>query len=117
MDNIKISARFKLIGGIMYSEKDQNSEPLHYDVNTMDFYDKKKSKKETVKFKTSRCKPCIQTISMSMEAYQYMMSTPTDNISANHWKRMSENQRIAEHLKETQYDLDAISFEFTVFED
>ena len=117
MDNIKISASFKLKGSIMYSEKDQNREPLHYDVNTMDFYDKKKSKKETIKFKTSRCKPCIQTISMSMEAYQYMMSTPTSNISTNHWKRISENQRIAEHLKETQHDLDAISFEFTVFED
>ena len=117
MDNIKISASFKLRGGIMYSEKDQNGEPLHYDVNTMDFYDRKKGKKETVKFKTSRCKPCIQTINMSMEAYQYMISTPTGNISANHWKRMSENQRIAEHLKEAQHDLDAINFEFVVFED
>ena len=116
MDNIKISASFKLKGGIMYSEKDQKGEPLHYDVNTMDLYDKKKGKTETVKFKTSRCKPCIQTISMSIESYQYMMSTPTDNISANHWKRMSENQRIAEHLKEIQHDLDAISFEFTVFD-
>ena len=117
MDNIKISASFKLRGGIMYSEKDQNGEPLHYDVNTMDFYDRKKGKKETVKFKISRCKPCIQTINMSMEAYQYMISTPTSNISTNHWKRMSENQRIAEHLKETQHDLDAINFEFIVFED
>ena len=117
MDNIKISASFKLRGGIMYSEKDQNGEPLHYDVNTMDFYDRKNGKKETVKFKTSRCKPCIQTINMSMEAYQYMISTPTSNISTNHWKRMSENQRIAEHLKETQHDLDAINFEFIVFED
>ena len=52
-----------------------------------------------------------------MEAYQYMISTPTNNISTNHWKRMSDNQRIAEHLKETQHDLGAISFEFTVFED
>ena len=54
---------------------------------------------------------------MSMEAYQYMMSTPTSNISINHWKRISENQRIAEHLKETQHDLGAISFEFTIFND
>ena len=52
-----------------------------------------------------------------METYKYMMSTPIDNISANHWKRMSENQRITEHLKEIQHDLDATSFEFTVFND
>ena len=89
----------------MYSEKDQKGEPLYYNINTMDLYDKKKGKTETVKFKTSRCKPCIQTISMSIESYQYMMSTPTNNISANHWKRMSENQRIAEHLKEKGFEV------------
>ena len=67
--------------------------------------------------RNSNYKPCIQTINMSMETYKYMMSTPIDNISANHWKRMSENQRITEHLKEIQHDLDATSFEFTVFND
>ena len=117
MDNIKISARFKIRGNIICSEKDQNSEPLHYDVNTMDFYDRKKGKKETVKFKTSRCKPCVQTINMSLEAYQTMMNTPTEKMSVNHWKRMSENQRITEHLKEIQNNLGATSFEFTIFED
>lgn len=83
MDNIKISASFKLKGNV----------------------------------RNSNYKPCIQTINMSMEAYQYMMGTSIDNISANHWKRMSENQRITEHLKEIQHDLDATSFKFTVFED
>ena len=52
-----------------------------------------------------------------MEAYKYMINTPTDSISTNHWKRMSENQRIAKHLKEIQHDLGAISFEFTVLKD
>ena len=117
MDNIKISASFKLKGSVRTSNKNQNDKLLHYDVNTRDFYNKKKSKTETVKLKTSCYKPCTQTMSMSMEAYQYMMSTPIDNISANHWKRMSESQRITEHLKEIQHDLDAISFEFTVFND
>lgn len=117
MDNIKISASFKLKGSVMYSEKDKNGEPIHYDINTVNFYDTETNKTKTVKFKTSRCKPCTQTISMSKETYQYMMSTPVGDMSANHWKRMSENQRIAEHLKETQHDLDAISFEFTIFND
>lgn len=117
MDNIKITASFKLKGGIMYSEKDKNGKPLHYDVNTIDFYNHRKNKTETITFKTSRCKPSIQAISMSMEAYKYMINTPTDSISTNHWKRMSENQRIAKHLKEIQHDLGAISFEFTVLKD
>ena len=117
MDNIKISASFKIQGGIMYSEKDKKGNPVNFDINTINFYDKKKRKTNTITFKTSRCKPCIQTINMSLEAYQAMMSTPIEKISANHWKRMSENQRIAEHLKEIQDNLGATSFEFTIFED
>ena len=117
MDNIKISASFKLKGSVRISNKNQNDKLLNYDVNTMNFYNKKKNKTKTVKLNTSCYKPCTQTINMSMETYQYMMSTPIDNISANHWKRMSENQRITEHLKEIQHDLNATSFEFIVFED
>ena len=116
MDNIKMSANVKLQGSVMYLEKDQNDEPIHYDINVMNFYNQKKNKTETVKFKTSQCKPCIQSINISEEAYQNMMNNPASGISLNHWKRMSENQRIAEHLKEIQHDLDAISFEFTVFD-
>lgn len=116
MDNIKISATFKIQGSVMYQEKDKNGNPLHYDVNTMKFYDKKINNTDIVKFKTSRCKPCIQSINMSEEAYQNMIDTPTGSMSSNHWKRMSKNQRIAEHLKELQHDLGATSFEFTVFD-
>lgn len=117
MDNIKISASFKIKGGIMYQEKDKDGNPLYYDINTMEFRNNKNKHTDVVKFKTPQCKPCIQTINMTEEAYKYMLNTSTSNMSANHWKRMSENQRITEHLKELQHDLDAISFEFTVFED
>ena len=116
MDNIKISATFKIQGSVMYQEKDKDGNPLHYDVNTMKFYKKKTNYTDVIKFKTSRCKPCIQSINMSEEAYQNMMDNPAGGMSSNHWKRMSENQRIAEHLKELQHDLGATSFEFTVFD-
>lgn len=117
MDNIKISATFKIRGSVMYQEKDKEGKPLHYNVNTMELYDENTNHTDVVKVKTSKCKPCIQSINMSKEAYQNMINNPTSGISPNHWKRMSENQRIAEHLKELQNDLDAISFEFTVFDD
>lgn len=116
MDNIKISATFKIQGSVMYQEKDKDGNPLHCDVNTMKFYDKKTNHTDIVNFKTSKCKPCIQSINMSEEAYQNMMNTPVGGMSTNHWKRMSKNQRIAEHLKELQHDLGATSFEFTVFD-
>ena len=117
MDNIKISASFKLKGSIMYSEKDQNDKSLYYDVNTTCSYDKKKKRTETFTYKTSKYKPITQNINMTQEAYQYMLSTPIEGTSANHWKRMSVKQRIAEHLKEVQANLGANSFEFTIFED
>lgn len=117
MDNIKISVSFKIKGGIMYQEKDKDGDPLYYDINTMEFRNNKTKHTDVVKFKTPKCKPCIQTINMTEEAYRYMLDTPTSNMSANHWKRIPENQRITEHLKEIQHDLDAINFEFTVFED
>ena len=117
MDNIKISVSFKIKGGIMYQEKDKDGNPLYYDINTMEFRNNKTKHTDVVKFKTPKCKPCIQTITMTEEAYQYMLDTRTNNISTNDWKRMQANKRIAEHLKEIQHDLDAISFEFTVFED
>lgn len=117
MDNIKISAAFRLKGSVMYQEKDQNGEPLHYDLNTMECYDKKTNQTTKVRYKTSRCKPCVQNIHMTEKAHQNMMGTPINGISFNHWMRMSENQRIAEHLKKIQYDLHATSFEFTVFHD
>ena len=73
----------------------------------------------------SMCFATEEWISMGMtispremaEAYQYMLSTPVEGTSANHWKRMSVKQRIAEHLKEVQANLGANSFEFTIFED
>lgn len=117
MDNIKISVSFKIKGGIMYQEKDKNGDPLYYDINTMEFRNNKNKHTDVVKFKTPKCKPCIQTINMTEEAYKNMIDNPISNISISHWKRMSDNQRITEHLKELQHDLDAISFEFTVFED
>ena len=117
MDNIKISVRFSINGTVKYSEKDASGDPVHYKKNTIDLYDKKKKRTETFTYKTSKYKPITQNINMTQEAYQYMLSTPVEGTSANHWKRMSVKQRIAEHLKEVQANLGANSFEFTIFED
>lgn len=117
MNNIKISISFSIPGSIMFQEKDSKGEPVRYNLNTIAVSDRKNSKTETLTYKTAKCKPCTQPINMTEEAYKDMMSTPIHNISLNHWKRMSEKQKVAEHLKDIQHDLHATSFEFTIYED
>lgn len=116
MDNIKISVTFSIPGNVMYSDKECAEDFEKYSIKTVGVYDSKKNKTEFLKSKVRKCKPCKQIINMSQEAYDCMMDTPA-NSSKNHWKRMSEKQRIAEHLKDMQYQLHATSFEFTIFND
>ena len=115
MDNIKISVSFKLHGSIMYQERNDNN-LLNSDTKTVKSRNKK-TKHNTDIIKPAKYKPCFQSINMTNEVYHYMMDTPVDSMPVNHWKKLSENQRIEEHLKEIQHDLDAISFEFKVFND
>lgn len=59
-----------------------------------------------------------QSMSMTKEAYTYMMNnTPGGTPNNNHRKLLSENQRIAEHLSCIQHDLGATGFDFVVFRD
>ena len=118
MDNIKISANFKLKGSVMYSEKDKNGEPIHYDINTVNFYDTETNKTKTVKLKTSRCKPCVQTISMSKEAYQYMISNEVPSFSTKSaWNKMTVEQRLVAHLNETASSLGGKLVDYTIYPD
>ena len=90
MDDIKISVNFKIKNDTI----SKNDNP-----------------------KVSRYNYCVQSINMTKEAYYYMIDNIVNNISSNHWKRLSNRRRIAEHLKGLQHDLKAASFEFTIFED
>lgn len=100
----------------MYQEKNDNN-LLNSNTKTVKSHNKKTKKINTNKIEPAKYKPCFQSINMANEVYHYMMDTPTDSMPVNHWKKLSENQRIEEHLKEIQHDLNAISFEFKVFND
>lgn len=92
MDNIKISVTYTIPGSVMYSENKESSKPR-------------------------KCKPAMQSINMTDVTYEDMIRTPCNKISPKHWKRMTEPQRVIEHLKLIQHDLNAINFEFTIYDD
>lgn len=97
MDNIKVSATFILRGTIKAHIYGKNHQcDIH---------------------KAPKYKECKQSISMTEDAYKEMMSTPIKGVNIKHWKKMSENQRISEHLKEIQHSLRAKSFDFVVYND
>lgn len=112
MDNIKISVSFSIPGSVAYQEKDNNGDPIRYNTVSIPM-----GKSAPITIKVAKCKPSTQSINMTDEAYKGMLSTPIHKISLNHWKRMTDVQRVAEHLKDIQYDLHATSFEFTIYED
>lgn len=117
MDNIKISANFVIPGRVMYSEESAKNNKKLSDTVSISVFDKSTHKKDNIKYQLRKCKPCTQSINMTHAAYNGMINTPCNNISPKHWQRMSINNRIAEHLKEIQHNLNAESFEFTIFED
>lgn len=92
MDNIKITASFTLPGRtpIIETKEGESNKIVGY-------------------------KTCTQTINMTEETYKHMLYNTCNNIGLKHWKQMSENQRIAEHLKEVQGNLGASSFEFIIY--
>lgn len=91
MDNIKITVSYTIPGSVMIGKKDSE--------------------------KPRRCKPAMLSINMTDLAYEEMLHTPCNKVSPKHWQRMSEAQRVIEHLKLIQQDFHAISFEFTIYND
>lgn len=117
MDNVKITVSFVIPGSTRYIEKDANGEPVKYDICTVETYNRKKDKYTSIRMKVAKTKPAVQTINMTEDAYAEMLAVPSKGISINHWKRISDIQKIASHLTDLQHDLGASSFDFVIYED
>lgn len=74
---------------------------------------------EIITFHTRKCKPATQSLSMSKEAYEYMIdkdSCPSWS-KPGKWAAMSEKERLEAHLQRTVEYLGGISYTYQVFED
>lgn len=61
-------------------------------------------KQETVK----------QCLTLSMDAYEYMLATPPSAKLAKMWKIMNEDQKLRSHLDRIAHDLHAIDYSYEV---
>lgn len=74
---------------------------------------------EIITFHTRKYKPATQSLSMSKEAYEYMIdkdSCPSWS-KPGKWAAMSEKERLEAHLQRTVEYLGGISYTYQVFED
>lgn len=117
MDNVKITVSFVIPGSTRCIEKNANGEPVKYDICTVDTYNRKKDTYTSIRMKVAKTKPAVQTINMTDEAYAGMLTVPAKGISINHWRRISDTQKVASHLTDLQHDLGASSFDFVIYED
>lgn len=74
---------------------------------------------EIITFHTRKCKPATQTINMSKEAYEYMISKDScpPCFKPREWSTMNKKERLEVHLKRTVEHLGGVSYTYQVFED
>lgn len=74
---------------------------------------------EIITFHTRKCKPATQTINMSKEAYEYMISKDScpPCFKPKEWSTMNKKERLEVHLKRTVEHLGGVSYTYQVFED
>lgn len=128
----KMSLTLVLPGSTMVSQQVAENKPKEFtEENKMSFmsYNSKKGKGlEVITFRTRKSIPARQVLKMSREAYEAMLSDPTDSkynkIVAKVkgklirvWDTMSEDTRIKKHCELIAHDMGAISFDYSVFED
>lgn len=80
---------------------------------------RKKKSRETISFRTRKCRTACQSINLCKEAYHHMI----DKNSCPEWSRnkqwatMSKKERLESHLQRISESLGGISFTYKIFED
>lgn len=81
--------------------------------------DKNGKNPEIITFHTRKCKPATQTINMSKEAYEYMISKDScpPCFKPREWSAMNKKERLEVHLKRTVEHLGGTSYSYQIFGD
>lgn len=127
MSEIKVRLSMEVPGATMLSSQDceKMSKKDAYEHSTVTVEEKKKKGKKTVMEKTTlhintrKSRPAKQVISLSREAFDYMIDVkeiPTSKLKKL-WGRMSEIQRLDYHLGIIAEHFNAYSYSFVVFPD
>lgn len=144
MSEIKVSLTIALRGGTMFSkeeclkttqkviERKTKTDKVYkkkitlqvedwdkMNKHTMRVADTKNTNPEIITFHTRKTKPATQSLSMSKEAYEYMIdkySCPPWS-KPGKWAAMSEKERLEAYLQRTVEHLGGTSYTYQVFED
>lgn len=128
----KVSLILTLPGGVMISQQVAENKPELHEEHTMKIkgfrYTKNKKEPDTIVFNTRKSIPARQVLKMSLEAYKYMLDTPTNqkynSIVAKSkgkpirvWDTMTEEARIKKHCELIANDMGAVDFEFVILDE
>lgn len=124
MNEIKVSLSITLQGGVMYSQEqakalEKEKVGTGYDTFNMKVEGLKNGKKDvqTITVKTRKCKPAGQSLNLSMDAYNYMVSSEAPYfVKPRDWERLTKKQRLEAHLKRIVEELGGVSFTYAVLD-
>lgn len=124
-NEIKVSLSIVLQGSIMYSQEqakalEKEKEGTGYDTFNMRVEGKKSDGKkdvQTITVKTRKNKPASQSLNLSMDAYNYMVSNEAPYfVKPRDWERLTKKQRLEAHLKRIVEELGGVSFTYAVLD-
>lgn len=124
-NEIKVSLSVTLQGSVMLSQEqakalEKEKEGTGYDTFNMRVEGKKSDGKkdvQTITVKTRKNKPASQSLNLSMDAYNYMVSSEAPYfIKPRDWERLTKKQRLEAHLKRIVEELGGVSFTYAVLD-
>lgn len=124
-NEIKVSLSVTLQGSVMLSQEqakalEKEKEGTGYDTFNMRVEGKKSDGKEdvqTITVKTRKNKPASQSLNLSMDAYNYMVSNEAPYfVKPRDWERLTKKQRLEAHLKRIVEELGGVSFTYAVLD-
>ena len=124
-NEIKVSLSVTLQGSVMLSQEqakalEKEKEGTGYDTFNMGVEGKKSGGKkdvQTITVKTRKNKPASQSLNLSMDAYNYMVSNEAPYfVKPRDWERLTKKQRLEAHLKRIVEELGGVGFTYAVLD-
>lgn len=124
-NEIKVSLSATLQGSVILSQEqakalEKEKEGTGYDTFNMRVEGKKSDGKkdvQTITVKTRKNKPASQSLNLSMDAYNYMVSNEAPYfVKPRDWERLTKKQRLEAHLKRIVEELGGVSFTYAVLD-
>lgn len=124
-NEIKVSLSVILQGSVMLSQEqakalEKEKVGTGYDTFNMRVEGKKgdgKKDVQTITVKTRKSKPASQSLNLSMDAYNYMVSSEAPYfVKPRDWERLTKKQRLEAHLKRIVEELGGVSFTYAVLD-